>query len=275
MTKITTHLRKMVTTLDEQGLATYHLPIVNILESNDKASLNEWVGSNIQIEFTGNIHCVATGKKIKKTFGEGLSYEAFLTSPLSCPSIVRPELSRIHEGIALRDYEWEQKHHNQPHYVYLSRTSNIKVGVTRSTNLISRWIDQGASEGICIAETPYRQLAGSIEVMLKEHLGDKTAWQSMLKGECSEIAHLLGKKNEVLEYFPEDWHSFIANDDEIHKITYPVLQLPAKPKSIKLDTCPLLQGRLLGIKGQYWLLDNDRVINIRSHAGYEVNLSHS
>ena len=275
MTKITTHLRKMVTTLDEQGLATYHLPIVNILESNDKASLNEWVGSNIQIEFTGNIHCVATGKKIKKTFGEGLSYEAFLTSPLSCPSIVRPELSRIHEGIALRDFEWEQKHHNQPHFVYLSRTSNIKVGVTRSTNLISRWIDQGASEGIRIAETPYRQLAGSIEVMLKEHLGDKTAWQSMLKGECSETAHLLGKKNEVLEYFPEDWHSFIANDDDVHKITYPVLQLPAKPKSIKLDTCPLLQGRLLGIKGQYWLLDNDRVINIRSHAGYEVNLSHS
>jgi hypothetical protein len=275
MTKITTHLRKMVTTLDEQGLATYHLPIVNILESNDKASLNEWVGSNIQIEFTGNIHCVATGKKIKKTFGEGLSYEAFLTSPLSCPSIVRPELSRIHEGIALRDFEWEQKHHNQPHYVYLSRTSNIKVGVTRSTNLISRWIDQGASEGIRIAETPYRQLAGSIEVMLKEHLGDKTAWQSMLKGECSETADLLGKKNEVLEYFPEDWHSFIANDDDVHKITYPVLQLPAKPKSIKLDTCPLLQGRLLGIKGQYWLLDNDRVINIRSHAGYEVNLSYS
>jgi hypothetical protein len=275
MTKITTHLRKMVTTLDEQGLATYHLPIVNILESNDKASLNEWVGSNIQIEFTGNIHCVATGKKIKKTFGEGLSYEAFLTSPLSCPSIVRPELSRIHEGIALRDFEWEQKHHNQPHYVYLSRTSNIKVGVTRSTNLISRWIDQGASEGIRIAETPYRQLAGSIEVMLKEHLGDKTAWQSMLKGECSETADLLGKKNEVLEYFPEDWHSFIANDDDVHKITYPVLQLPAKPKSIKLDTCPLLQGRLLGIKGQYWLLDNDRVINIRSHTGYEVNLSYS
>jgi len=275
MTSITTHLRKMSTALDDQGLATYHLPIVNILENNGKELLNEWVGSRIQIEFTGNIHCVATGKKIKKTFGEGLSYEAFLTSPLSCPSIVRPELSRIHEGIALRDFEWEQKHHNQPHFVYLSRTSNIKVGVTRSTNLISRWIDQGASEGIRIAETPYRQLAGSIEVMLKEHLGDKTAWQSMLKGECSENAHLLGKKNEVLEYFPEDWHSFIANDDDVHKITYPVLQLPAKPKSIKLDTCPLLQGRLLGIKGQYWLLDNDRVINIRSHAGYEVNLSYS
>ncbi len=173
MTNINTNLRKMSTTLDEQGLATYQLPLVNILDFKGQESLNAWVGKHVKIQFTGNIHCVATGKKIKKTYGEGLSYDAFLTSPLSCPSIVHPELSRIHEGVALRDFEWEQKHHNQPHYVYLSRTSSIKVGVTRSTNLVSRWIDQGATEGIRMAETPYRQLAGKIEVMLKEYLADK------------------------------------------------------------------------------------------------------
>jgi len=272
MTNITTHLRKMPTSLNEQGLARYELPVVNILEYIGSESINEWVGKNIKIQFTGNIHCLATGKKIKKTFGEGLSYEAFLTSPLSCPSIVHPELSRIHEGIALRDYEWEQKHHNQPHYVYLSRTSNIKVGVTRSTNLLSRWVDQGATEGIRMAETPYRQLAGKIEVMLKEYLADKTAWQSMLKGECADYGHLLEKKNQMLEFFPEDLHGFIDDNDLVQNITYPVLKLPLKPKSIKLDTTPELEGRLLGIKGQYWLLDNDRVINIRSHAGYEVDV---
>jgi len=272
---ITTNLRKMNTSLNESGLATYHLPLVNILEYTGSESLNEWVGTLVKIHFTGNIHCIATGKKIKKTYGEGLSYDAFLSSPLSSPSIVRPELSRIHEGIALRDFEWEQKHHNQPHFVYLSRTSNIKVGVTRSTNLFSRWIDQGATEGIRIAETPYRQLAGTIEVMLKEFLADKTAWQSMLKGECSDMTELLDKKNEMLAHFPEDLHAFVDDNDRVEKITYPALQLPAKPKSIKLDTSSEIEGRLLGIKGQYWLLDNDRVINIRSHAGYEVNLSHS
>jgi hypothetical protein len=265
----------MTTSLNESGLATYHLPLVHVLEFSGSVSLNEWVGKLVKIQFTGNIHCIETGKKIKKTYGEGLCYDAFLTSPLSSPSIVRPELSRIHEGVALRDFEWEQKHHNQPHFVYLSRTSNIKVGVTRSTNLISRWIDQGATEGIRIAETPYRQLAGTIEVMLKEFLADKTAWQSMLKGECSDMTELLEKKNEMLAYFPEDLHAFVDDNDRVEKISYPALQLPLKPKSIKLDTTSEIEGRLLGIKGQYWLLDNDRVINIRSHAGYEVNLSHS
>jgi len=272
MTNITTHLRKMPTSVNEQGMASYELSMVDILEHQGGKSINEWVGKNIKIQFTGNIHCVATGKKIKKTFGEGLSYEAFLTSPFSCPSIVHPELSRIHEGIALRDYEWEQKHHNQPHYVYLSRTSSIKVGVTKSTNLLSRWVDQGATEGIRMAETPYRQLAGKIEVMLKEYLADKTAWQSMLKGECADDGHLLEKKNQMLELFPEDLHGFIDDNDGVLHISYPVLQLPQKPKSIKLDTTPELEGKLLGIKGQYWLLDNDRVINIRSHSGYEVNV---
>ena len=272
MTKITTHLRKMTTSLEAANQATYGLPLIHIVEPNGSISLNEWVGRHIKIKFTGNIHCIATGKKVNNTYGEGLSYDAFLTSPLSCPSIVNPELSRIHEGIALRDFDWEQKHHNQPHYVYLSRTSSIKVGVTRSTNLLSRWIDQGATEGIRLAETPYRQLAGKIEVMLKDHIADKTAWQSMLKGECSDTLSLLEKKNQLLEYFPEELYTFVDDHDLIQTIEYPTIELPSKPKSIKLNSTPEVEGRLMGIKGQYWLLDNDRVLNIRAHAGYEVDL---
>ena len=273
MTNITTHLRKMSTELIEGSIASYKLPLVNVLDYTESIPLNEWVGKEICIEFTSNIHCIATGKKIKKTYGEGLSYDAFLSSPLSSPSIVNPELSRIHEGIALRDFEWEQKHHNQPHFVYLSRTSDIKVGVTRSTNLYSRWIDQGATEGIRLAETPYRQLAGSIEVMLKEFLADKTAWQAMLKGECSDMSSLLEKKNRLLDELPEEVHPFIADNDQVIAITYPILQHPTKPKSIKLDTTPKVEGVLMGIKGQYLLLDNDRVFNVRSHAAYEVHVS--
>jgi hypothetical protein len=237
----------MTTSLAEGNKAAYQLPMFSILEANGHISVNEWLGRQVNIQFTGNIHCVATGKKISKTYGEGLSYEAFLTSPLSCPSIVNPELSRIHEGIALRDFEWEQKHHNQPHYVYLSRTSSIKVGVTRSTNLFSRWIDQGATEGIRLAETPYRQLAGKIEVMLKNYIADKTAWQSMLKGECTDLQSLLQKKNELLEHFPEDLYSFVDDDDSIQTIEYPIVQLPSKPKSMKLDNTPEIEGRLMGM----------------------------
>jgi hypothetical protein len=263
----------MSTSLDDQGRAKYGLPLFHITEYRDTIDINEWVGKSIALQFTGAIHCVATGKKIKKTYGEGLSYDAFLTSPLNSPSIIRPELSQIHEGVALRDFEWEQKHHNQPHYVYLSRTSDIKVGVTRSTNLFSRWIDQGASEGIRLAETPYRQLAGVLEVLLKEFTADKTAWQAMLKGVCCDLTTLVSKKNELLNHIPEDLYGFIADDDTITTIAYPVIQLPTKPSSVKAETSPRLEGRLMGIKGQYWLFDGDRVFNVRAHAGHEINLT--
>ena len=57
-------------------------------------------------------------------------------------------------------------------------------------------------------------------------------------------------------------------------IRYPVLQYPDKVKSINLDKTPEFSGQLLGIKGQYWMLDGDRVINMRKYAGYELSISH-
>lgn len=270
MTNITTHLRKMRTTLDNG--AQYTLPLIDILEPTGNYYVNPLVGEVIRIEFLNNIHCVATGKRIKKTFGEGLSYDAWLSSPLASPSIVRPELSRIHEGVALRDYEWEMANHYQPHFVYLSKTSDIKVGVTRSSNVPSRWIDQGATEAIIIAETPYRQLAGVIEVALKEHFTDKTSWQAMLKN-SGTLDSILVKKEEALERLGIDYESFFYDDDNITQITYPVLEYPKKVTSLKLDTKPIYEGKLMGIKGQYFIFEDGTVFNVRSHSGYQVSIS--
>lgn len=272
MPQITTHLRKMSTALD--GQAQYTLNIVDILEYTGKFFLNPLVGEEICIRFMHEIHCIETGKRIKKTFGEGLSYDAFLKSPLASPSITRPELSRIHEGIALRDYEWEMAHHNQPHYVYLSRTSGVKVGVTRVPNIPSRWIDQGATEAVIIAETPYRQLAGLIEVTLKEVMDDKTNWQAMLKNVVSDHTPLVAKKEEVLEILGEPYEPFFYDHDQVTAIAYPVLEYPAKVKSLKLDTTPEFRGRLTGIKGQYLMFGDGSVFNVRSHAGYRIALEY-
>lgn len=272
MTNITTHLRKMRTALAPSNEAEYYLPHVDVLEYQGETSVNQWLGKHVQIEFTGKIHCIATGKVIKKTYGEGLSYDAWLTSPLGNPAIVKPELSRIHEGIALRDKEWEEKHHNQPHFVYLSRTSGVKVGVTRSTNLHSRWIDQGATEGIILALTPYRQLAGLVEVALKEHIADKTAWQAMLKGQCDDITPLTNHKDRMLQLLPSEYEDFFSDDDAIQIINYPIIRLPSKPKSLKLDNFPIISKRLTGIKGQYLIFEDDSVLNIRAHSAYEVSI---
>ena len=34
------------------------------------------------------------------------------------------------------------KHHMQPHIVYLSKTAGNKVGVTKDSQIPTRWIDQ-------------------------------------------------------------------------------------------------------------------------------------
>lgn len=270
--QITTNLRKMRTRLDGRQ-ARYSLPVVDILEYSGEVAVHDWVGEQLSIQFEQAIHCIETGKKVRKTFGEGLSYEAFLTSPLASPSNVHPELSRIHEGIALRDLEWEEAHHNKPHYVYLSRTSEVKVGVTRTANIPSRWIDQGASEAVVLAETPYRQLAGLIEVTLKDHFADKTAWQKMLKNQTDDRTPLGEWKERAIGLLPAEYEPFISDEDTVVSIEYPVLRYPATVKSVKLDTSPCIKGTLAGIKGQYLLFSDGAVFNVRSHSGYRVTLT--
>lgn len=268
-----THLRKMNSTLPSEGVVSYSLRLMNNLEAGEVISMNDLIGHQISIEFTGEINCIETGKSIKKTYGEGLSYDAWMKSPLACPSIVHPELSRIHEGIALRDYEWEMEYHMKPHVVYLSRTSHVKVGVTRETNVPSRWIDQGASEAIVLAQTPYRQLAGLIEVELKDHLSDKTSWQHMLKGEVTDHRDLQEVKEAMLNLLPEEYESFFADDDKITPIHYPGERRFEKVTSIKLDNAPQLSGQLDAIKGQYLLFSDGRVLNVRAHAGYRIRIT--
>ncbi|MEO0403779.1 MAG: DUF2797 domain-containing protein, partial [Bacteroidota bacterium] len=268
--KWTGNIRKMKTEYNDP--VQYKLPLFDVLDFQEDLPMNQFVGKTVKLTFENQINCVVTGKKIRKTYGEGMSFDAWKSSPNAVESIIRPELSRIHEGIALRDKEWEEKHHNQPHIVYLSKTAGIKVGVTRDVNVPYRWIDQGAIEAIVLAEVPYRQLAGLIEVSLKEHLSDKTNWRAMLKNDIIEDIPLIHAKEEALELLSEEFFDFISEDDEVTEISYPVEQYPEKVKSFKLDKVPETTAQLNGIKGQYLLFEGGNVINLRSHAGYRVSI---
>ena len=61
----------------------------------------DWVGQHVKLEFDGDIHAWRLSASRRRT-GKACP-TTFLKSPLACPSIIRPELSRIHEGNALRD----------------------------------------------------------------------------------------------------------------------------------------------------------------------------
>jgi hypothetical protein len=264
------NLRKMKTRLDDSGMAQYELVLFDVLEPSAQVPLNEWVGKDICLHFAKQIHCVVTGKKIRKAYGEGMSWDAFSTSPLASPSIISPELSQAHLGIGLRDLEWEIEHHVKPHYTYLSLTSGIKVGVTRKIQVPTRWIDQGATEAIVLAETPYRQAAGLIEVALKPYMADKTNWRNMLKNVAEASRSLLETKQLVMEKIPEELQQFLVEDNSLTKISYPIQQYPKTVRSMKLDKVPEIEKKLVGIKGQYLIFEDQTVLNVRSHAGYRI-----
>ena len=238
------NLRKMRT--ESGSVVKYFWSGRDVLDDMPELFANDWIGEIIRIKYEGKVHCVVTGKEMDRAFRMGMSKDAFFNSPLSCPSIINPELSIIHTGVALRDKEFEEMYHNVPHVVYISRTDKLKVGVTGLGRQNFRWNDQGAVEGITVCETPYRQLAGEIEVFLKSHFNDKTFWRNMLKDVDRDPEELVDMKEECFELLSPGYEPFFSDNDEVTEINYPINDFPSKITSIKLEKVPFFESRLIG-----------------------------
>ena len=239
--------------------------------------LNRYVGHTIRLEHNGAYTCIRCGRSVRKLYGEGYCYPCFESAPEAAECIVRPELCRAHLGEG-RDPAWENEHHNQPHAVYLAITSAIKVGVTRSTQIPTRWIDQGAAWAVQIADLPYRQLAGRIEVALKELYTDRTAWQRMLKGETLSGVDLSVEMERVTKHLSGVDPALVPHLLPVSNLNgltlrYPIQEPPAKVRSINLRTSPLIESTLLGIRGQYLIFEGGRVLNMRRHSGFHLEVT--
>ncbi len=240
------------------------------LDLDTSVTMNDLIGQEISMSWSGKIFCQKCNKITKNSFGEGFCYTCFTTAPESAECIIRPELCRAHLGEG-RDPEWEQRNHNVPHIVYLAASDIVKVGVTRITQVPTRWIDQGASSAIRLAETPNRYEAGILEVALKEFFSDKTNWQRMLKNEVDESIDLVEEKWSLHDQLPSDLTKFFSENDEVVTLNYPVLEYSNKVKSLSLDKFHDISGKLVGIKGQYLLLEGGNAMNVRKHTGYNVS----
>jgi hypothetical protein len=242
----------------------YFLPV-----GKQEIKMNDLIGKEIHLHFTGQINCIACGKITKTSFNQGFCYSCLQTAPEASESVVRPELSKSQFGIA-RDMEWAEKHDLIEHIVYLAVASELKVGVTRYHQVPTRWIDQGASLAIQLAKTPNRHIAGIIEIFLKKYFTDRTNWQAMLKGDGNTDINLLEEKKNAFQLLPAELKKYYCDDDEITAIEYPLSDLPEKVKSIGFDKTPDIKGILKGIKGQYLVFENNSVLNIRKHNGYFI-----
>jgi len=253
----------------------YQLPLGDQL-----VPLNRLIGQSIKLKFTGKITCIHCQRAVKKSFNQGYCYPCF-TSLAQCDMcIMKPETCHFAAGTC-RDSAWGEQFCFQPHIIYLANSSGIKVGITRQTQIPTRWIDQGAVQALPIFKVPSRYVSGLIEIAIGKHVSDKTSWQQMLKNNVQPI-DLSAKRDELIQLcstelseirqrFGEHAVEFLADAQPVD-IAFPVDHYPTKINSFNLDKNPEVSGVLHGIKGQYLLLDTG-VINIRKFTGYEVAFS--
>ncbi|GAB6068162.1 DUF2797 domain-containing protein [Methylothermus subterraneus] len=266
-------LRKMHVALSDEGVAEYRLPV-----GEDQLPLGACLGKALTLTYQGQIYCIHCGRKTYKSFNQGYCFPCFRRLARCDRCIVKPELCHYAQGTC-REPEWAKEHCFAPHVVYLANSSGLKVGITRKTQIPTRWLDQGASQALPILEVSSRHLAGLVEAILKRWVGDRTHWHKMLKAEgpaldlSAERERLLALGWEELKELRKRFGSHAANalQAEALSIRYPVLAYPAKVRGFDFDKQPEAGGILLGIKGQYLIFDRG-VINIRKFAGYLVEL---
>ncbi|MFL2855160.1 MAG: DUF2797 domain-containing protein [Pseudohongiellaceae bacterium] len=267
-------LRKMKSRLEQP--VSYKIPL-----GDNEVPLNPLIAKKIKLEYSGNIFCVSCGRKSNKSFNQGYCYPCFQKLAQCDSCIIHPEKCHFDQGTC-REPVWGEKYCMQDHIVYLANSSGLKIGITRATQIPTRWIDQGATQALAIIRVRTRLQSGILEIMFKEHVADKTNWREMLKGDAEPLDMLakskllLAKCESEIKELEERFGFFaisVLNGIEPLEINYPVEIYPEKIASFNFDKDPKIEAKLLGIKGQYLIFESG-VINLRRFSGYEIKLSH-
>ena len=265
-------IRKMVVEATEP--VSYWLPM-----GEERLDVQPLLGSQITLEFTGRIYCIECGRKTNKSFNQGYCFPCLRSLAACDMCIVKPELCHYDQGTC-REPAWGESHCMRPHVVYLANSSGLKVGITRASQVPTRWIDQGAVQALPLYEVDSRLQSGWLEVALKRYISDRTDWRAMLKGDPSQL-DLLVKRDRLLGEASADLAQCqlkigsasmrLVEGAQEARFKYPVLVYPEKIKAHNFDKKARVEGCLQGVKGQYMILDTG-VLNIRKFAGYEVDL---
>lgn len=253
----------------------YALPL-----GEESVPLNGFLGQLVQLRYLGQIYCTHCGRKTSKSFNQGYCYPCFKSLAQCDLCIMSPEKCHYDQGTC-REPSWGETFCMTDHIVYLANSSAPKVGITRASQVPTRWIDQGAVQALPIMAVGTRQQSGFVEDCLRQHIADKTNWRNMLKGVTQEVDlvtladELLDKTSaEITELQQRFGLQAIQRLEsaQVQELVYPVLEYPTKVKTHNFDKTPVVEGTLLGIKGQYWILDTG-VINIRKFTAYQVELA--
>ncbi len=263
-------LSKMAVRLGETAQYAFRL-------DEQEVPVNPLLGKRVRLEYLGAIHCSHCGRKTKKSFSQGYCYPCF-TKLAQCDScIVSQEKCHFDAG-SCREPEWGERFCMTDHVVYLANSSGVKVGITRASQIPTRWLDQGASQALPIFRVATRQQSGLVEDLLRTQVADKTNWRALLKGDAVPL-DLPAIRDQLLESCAEGIAALQqrfglqaiqpVGDADVLEIRYPVEAYPTKVASHDLEKTPVVEGILRGIKGQYLILDTG-VINLRKYTAYQV-----
>lgn len=269
-------LRKMIGTRLDNGDIEYQLPI-----GEQRIALNPLIGKELTLIFHNEIRCTHCNRKTKKSYSQGFCYPCMQKLAQCDMCIMKPETCHFDQGTC-REPGWGETHCMIPHYVYLANTSGLKVGITRHTQIPTRWIDQGATQALPIFKVSTRLQSGLVETALAEFIADKTNWRAMLKG-SAEPMDLKAKAQELIPQidarladiklkYGED--AVEELDETVVDLNYPVSEYLTKISSFNFDKQPIVSGTLLGIKGQYLIFDSG-VINMRKYGSYFISADFS
>jgi hypothetical protein len=264
-------ISKMSARLDAQGVQ-YGFRL-----GDTEIPVNPLIGKHLRLEYLGAIHCTHCGRKTKTSFSQGYCYPC-MTKLAQCDvCIMSPERCHYDAGTC-REPAWGEQFCMTDHVVYLANSSGIKVGITRATQLPTRWLDQGASQALPIVRVATRQQSGLVEDLFRSQVADRTNWRALLKGDAEPV-DLLAVRAQLFESCAEGFLALQQRfglqaiqpvlDAEPLEIRYPVEAYPSKITSFNLDKNPIAEGTLLGIKGQYLIFDTG-VINIRKYTAYQL-----
>ncbi|MDH3004553.1 MAG: DUF2797 domain-containing protein [Candidatus Shikimatogenerans sp. JK-2022] len=190
--------------------------------------------------------------------------------------IYHPIKCTSHLNIEYKNLKYEKTIELQKHIIYISITGNTKVGITIKNNFYNRLMDQGAIKAIIIAITPNRYLSGKIEKISKNFISDRTNYINMLTNNFKKDINLIKIKKKIFKFilkYYTIYKNFLYKNNKIYKFYYPVLKYPTnKIYNFSFRNNLRLKEKLIGLKGQYLIFTNKKVLNIRNHIGYYLNL---
>ncbi len=254
----------------QKMIAEYATPIQYYWKlENDLLMMNQLIGKTFHFHHTG-YKCFNCDED-REILAMGYCYVCFNKVPQTQMSILKPELSKAHLEEEERDLEWEKEFQLQPHILYLTNTGIVKVGVTRKTQIPTRWIDQGATEAIKVLETENRYQAGIAEVALAQHISDKTNYKKMLSNQIEKI-DLAAYKHKLFDYLPEETQKYFVENDDSTTLNYPIEKFPEKIIAVTFKNHKEFSGKLLGIKGQYLIFEDGKAFNVKNHEGFTTTI---